>query len=146
VFEVHNHGPLILRTNYWELDAAKAGKFLVSLNAGAFRLLVPPQQEGFVSEMATAKGVAVCRGPSPPLGFGDGFNLLFDDGSDDPFVLELAPAAFDRLPTAENVTGEWVFTAWTRPRRGDRPHKALERPCRYRLSPRLPDLRPWEER
>ena len=39
VLVVENDGPEIVATNYWELPAAAAGKFLVSVNAGAFRLL-----------------------------------------------------------------------------------------------------------
>ena len=140
---VQNHGPLILSSNYWELPAARAGKFLVSLNAGAFRLLVPSSQEGLVGEMATGKGVAVTRGPWPAAGLPDAFEVLFDDTTSDPFALHLAPESFDRVPTDADAAGEWVFTAWTRPRRG-KPHKALERPCRYRRAAMLPYLKPWD--
>lgn len=41
ILELHNHGPLILGTNYWQTDQAAAGKFFCSVNAGAIRLLVP---------------------------------------------------------------------------------------------------------
>lgn len=142
MFEIQNHGPLILSSNYWELPEAVAGKFLVSLNAGAFRLLIPANQEGLIPELQTAKGVAISRGPWPAQGLADAFEVLFDDGTSSPYALHCTPESFDRLPTAENVAGEWIFTAWTQPRRG-KPRCVLERPCRYRLSPKIPDLRPW---
>lgn len=145
MLEIRNHGPLIVATNFWDLPAAKAGKLFVSTNAGAFRVLVPASQEGLVTEMKTAAGCALSRGPWPAMKLTDAFEVLFDDGTPDPFALHLAPESFDRLPTAEDVAGEWVLSVWTRPRRGDRPHKAFERPCRYRMSPSLPDLRPWTE-
>lgn len=143
MLEIRNHGPLILQSNYWELPAALAGKFLISINAGAFRLLVPASQEGLIEEFATAKGIAVTRGPMPELGLLDGFEVLFDDATPNPFKLDLSPESFDRVPAPEDVAGDWVFSAWTRPRRG-KPRKALERPCLYRLAARLPDMRPWE--
>ena len=57
----------------------------------------------------------------------------------------LSIESFDRLPVAENVTGEWVLSVWTAPRRG-KPRQALSRPCRYRIVPRIPWLKPWEAR
>lgn len=142
---IENHGPLILSSNYWESEMAKAGMFFVSVNAGAFRLLLPPSSVGELAEMRTAKGVAVSRGPWPDMKLADAFSILFDDESPDPYTLVASPESFDRLPTAENTTGDWVFSVWTWNRPG-KPHKSLERPCRYRLSTRLPDLRPWEAR
>lgn len=142
--EVRNHGPLILSTNYWDTPECKLGRYLVSINAGAFRLLLPDVYESALEDMKTAKGVAVSRGPWAAQRLTDAFEFLFDDGTDSPYALHSSPEAFDRLPTDADAAGEWVFSVWTRPRRG-KPHKALERPCRYRRSPQIPDLRPWEE-
>lgn len=141
---VRNHGPLILATNYWETPAAKAGKILLSLNAGAFRVLLPPAAEPALADMTTAKGCCVSRGPWPDAGLADALEVLFDDGTPDPFALHLSVQSCDRLPLDTDTASEWVLTVWTRPRR-ERPHLALQRPCRYRLSPRLPDLRPWSQ-
>lgn len=141
---IENHGPLILASNFWDLPAALAGKFLVSPNAGAFRVLVPPAAEPSLPDMLAAQGCAVSRGPWPQARLGDALEILFDDGTADPFALHLSPESFDRLPAPEDVGREWVLTCWTRPRRG-KPHKALDRPCRYRLARSLPDLRPWTE-
>jgi hypothetical protein len=145
VLIVKNHGPLVVASNFWELPESKLGKYLVSVNAGAFRLLLPESLEPALDDMRTAKGVAVSRGPWPAQGLDDAIEILFDDGTRDPFALHTATEAFDRLPLDADAGWEWLFTVWTRPRRG-RPHKALERACRYRRSARLPDLRSWEDR
>jgi hypothetical protein len=141
LLRIDNHGPLVVASNYWDLPAEKAGKVLVSLNAGAFRLLIPESAEPAIADMRTARECVVSRGPWPAAGLADAFEVLFDDGTDDPFALHLSPESFDRVPADEDAAKEWVLSAWTRPRRG-RPHKALERPCWYRRSARLPDLRP----
>jgi hypothetical protein len=138
--ETENDGPLIVRTNFWESPEAPAGKYMVSANAGAFRLLLPRSLEPALAEMRTALGVAISRGPCPSLGLADAFELLFDDGSSDPYALHCSPSSFDRLPTDENIGGRWTFTVWTYPL-----VMQLELPCRYRRSSVLPDLRPWDE-
>ena len=63
VLRIENDGPLILSTNFYHTDLARRGLFYLSLNAGAFRLLVPPQHLGAVREMRTARDVVVSRGP-----------------------------------------------------------------------------------
>jgi hypothetical protein len=145
LLRIDNDGPRILGSNFWGSEVERAGKLYVSLHAGAFRLLVPASYERFMLEMATGRGVAVSRGPWPAMRLADAFEVLWDDGTSDAFALHLSPESFDRLPAPGDVAGEWVFSAWTRPRGGDRPRLALARPCRYRLSQRLPDLRPWQQ-
>jgi hypothetical protein len=144
VLEIRSHGPLILSTNFWGSPHERAGKLCVSTNAGAFRVLVPASQEGFLSDMLTAVGCAVSRGPWPAEGRTDAVEILFDDATTHPFFFLLSIDSLDRLPTAEDTAGEWVLSVWTQPRRG-RPHLALQRPCRYRVVPRIPCLRPWSE-
>lgn len=146
VLRIQSHGPLILASNFWEGPAAAAGLCYLSLNAGAFRLLLPASQEGFLGDMRAAKGCAISRAPWPAGRAADALEVLFDDDTPGPFALHLPvhPDNLDRLPLPVDVATEWVLSVWTQPRRG-RPHKALERPCRYRLSPSLPDLRPWGE-
>jgi hypothetical protein len=70
----------------------------------------------------------------------DALELLFDDGSPDPYAVHLQVEQCDRLPLAADVAKEWLLTVWTAPRRG-KPHKALERIAYYRLVPRLPWLK-----
>jgi hypothetical protein len=143
ILTISNHGPLITRTNYWDLPAARAGKILVSLNAGAFRLLIPELLEPALPDMMTAKECLVSRGPWPAQGLPDAFEILFDDRTADPYAIHLTPQSFDRLPGDADIATPWVLSAWTRPRRG-KPHKAFERPCWYRRVPSIPWLQPRE--
>jgi hypothetical protein len=78
---IHNHGPLIVATNFWDLPESKLGKLLVSLNAGAFRILLPVQAEGYLEDLRSAEGCAVTRGSWPEQGLADAAEVLFDDGT-----------------------------------------------------------------
>ena len=138
-----NDGPLILKTNYWQTPIAKANKLFLSINAGAFRLLLPTQLEGQVREMRTATMAIVSRGPWPKAQLADALEILFDDGTQDPYCLHLTTHACDRLPLDENQGGDWSLTAWGH-LVGERPRLLLDLPCGYRRVRALPDLRPWE--
>jgi hypothetical protein len=120
---IDNDGPRIVSTNYFETGLAKAGKILVSCNASAFRVLVPPSREACLADMKTALGVAVSRGTWPAIGRPEVCEVLFDDGSEGPFALHLSVESFDRLPTPANVAGAWTCSVWTRSPDG-RPHLA----------------------
>ena len=142
---ISNHGPLITATNYWRTDAATAGNLYLSINAGAFRLLVPPLMETIIPDLATGREAIISRGPWPAKRQAAYIEILLDDGTPNPWSCHLDTRSIDRLPLDEDAAKEWVFTVWTRPRRlGDRPHKALERVARYRRVDVLPWLKPWE--
>lgn len=124
----------------------RAGTMFLSLNAGAFRLLLPTGWEEAVQEMQTGREIVVSRGPwakDPGHGL-DAIELLFEDGTADPYAIHLQASQCDRLPLPEDVAQEWVFSAWTAPRRG-KPHRALDRPCWYRIVPQIPWLKPRHE-
>jgi hypothetical protein len=142
---IANHGGLILETNYWQLPPIPGELLRVSINAGAFRVLLRPQAESALADMRTARECVVSRGPWPAAGLADALEILFDDGSADPFALHLQIESFDRLPPDSDAGKEWLLSVWTRPRRGAAPHKALERPCWYRRVPSLPWLKPRSE-
>lgn len=145
---VHNHGPLILETDYWSGPLNQRGLFFASVNAGAIRLLVPSAHTAAVADMRTAKHVVLSRGPWPQARkpgeryWPEGIELLFDDGSDSPFALHLTPESFDLLPAAPEPGREWVLSVWTT--KDGRPHKALERICHWRQVEKLPCLKPWK--
>lgn len=142
MLEINNHGPLITATNYWGSELDRAGTLYLSVNAGAFRLLLPSGWESALDEMRTGREAIVTRGM---LRGGDAVELLFDDGTASPYAIHLGASQCDRLPIPEDDgRADLVFTAWTAPRRGVAPHKALERPARYRVVADLPCLRPWE--
>lgn len=65
---VTNHGPLLLSSNYWKSELAAAGKLFVSVNAGAIRILLPPQLYGDLADMRSLPGRIRFR--LRPIGFG----------------------------------------------------------------------------
>jgi hypothetical protein len=138
-----NHGPLILASTYWGSEAEAAGKFWCSVNAGAVRVLVPRTDRQTISECRSARYVILSRGPWPAAGLAEAVELLFEDGTDSPFALHLAPESFDLLPAEPPPGREWVLSLWDLKK--DSPHKALERVCHWRRVPKLPWLKPWGE-
>jgi len=154
LIQVANHGPLVLSTNYWTSDLAREGKVWCSVNAGAIRVLLPPDRYGDLSAMRTGKYCVLSRGPWTPgiVTAGqficaihdapeDGVEILFDDGSEAPYVLMLTAASFDVLPAEPAVGREWLCSVWVA--RDGKPHKSLERICHWRRVERIPCLLPW---
>ena len=99
VLAVHNDGPAITKTNYWQTAYNHCAKFFVSLNGPTFRVLVP---DAAIDEMregvAGATHVVVTRGPWRDTGLPDAIEIMFDDGTDNPFALMVTPEACDFLP------------------------------------------------
>jgi hypothetical protein len=58
LLRIDNDGPRILACNFWGSEVERAGKLYVSLNAGAFRLLVPAAVQSFPRRMNPS--------PAPP--------------------------------------------------------------------------------
>jgi hypothetical protein len=103
-----NDGPKLLESNFWDLP--DEGKFIVSINAAAFRILLPRRMEHYVADMATAREVAISRGPWPARRREDAFEFLFDDDSDWPTVL-LAAKAYGSV-FYDKLTPSIVRTKW----------------------------------
>jgi hypothetical protein len=79
ILAVENDGQEIRATNYFESEYARRGAFYLSVNAGAFRLLVPPAHESAIEEFRTAKEVVVSRGAWTAQRRKDALEILFDD-------------------------------------------------------------------
>lgn len=159
---IENDGPLIVSTDYWRSEHGAAGALYLSVNAGAFRLLVPPRVEGDVP-LDGVVGAAVSRGPYRELGLTDALEVLLDDESDSPWCAHLSLDSVDRLPLDEDAAGPrssmrrvgrdliasstraWLLTVWHRDG-ADGARCVLSVPCTYRRARRLPDLRPWGQR
>ena len=141
MLSIHNHGPLITSTDYWESQLAGAGKVFCSVNAGAIRILLPPSAYTFLADMRPARYCILSRGPWPAESAQDAIEILFEDDSDAPFALHLTAASFDVLPAAPDPGRGWVVSAWIS--KDGRPHKALEKLCHWRQAPYLPCLKPW---
>lgn len=131
---ISNDGPLLLATNYWDTQHARAGLFFVSWNAGALRLLVPDSQRRAIREMQTGRLFVVTRGPLQGI---DCLELMWDDGSDAPYCIHVDMRQSDRtLPSKPDAITVAAYT---------RAGKQAEWPGRYRTATRLPCLDPWTE-
>lgn len=139
---MENDGPDIVATNYWESSLAKNGYVYISSNAGAIRILVPHQIQHQIADMKTAKMLIISRGPHVRLSRDDLFEFMFDDGSNSPFVLNLSPGQMERLPDQSDVGSDFIATIWIHGSDGE--SKCIFTvPCRYRVVPDLPCLKPW---
>ena len=140
--QITHDGPRLVSTDYWSSEHAAHGLLYLSINAGAFRLLLPPTQMESLIDMRTAREVIISRGPWPDQHRADAFELLFDDGSSSPFVLHLDSRQVDRLPADRDARKDYRCTVWTPDPATGAPSCVLDLPAYYRLSKRLPDLRP----
>lgn len=137
---IENEGAEIIRTNYAESEYAQKGYFFLSVQAGALRLLVPPCIEGQIPEMRQgAKYVVASFLPEKMHGPKKlALELLFEDGSEDPYVLSLSGSQIDRLPSPEDVGIQLVMSIWSM---SDGARKAFSLPAYIQIVPALPCLR-----
>jgi hypothetical protein len=125
---VANRGQAITSTNYWDSEAARAGLYYLSWNAGAARLLVPDGEEHQIQEMSTATFVSISQGPLGGDRKKEVLELLFDDKSEYPFLLFLGMSQTDRRIHAQPGRAEsTVLSVWTRG------GEQMRRPASHRL-------------
>lgn len=111
VLIITNNDREIESSNYWDGEYAQHGYVFGSINAGALRLLVPDSLVNIIDEMKTAKKVVFYSGKYQGK---EAFQLLFDDMTEEPFILIIDKEQVDRiLPRSEN-NREFVFSVWTR--------------------------------
>lgn len=113
IIKVENDGQRIASTNYWDTPNAKAGYAYMSINAGAYRLLIPPSQEEWVKDMVTASEVVITRGPWMAQGKRDAYELLFDDHSDSPFALHMVAEQWERNPSDADLGWKGIMVIYT---------------------------------
>lgn len=132
--EIKNHGPLILESNYWDtISLAMNGYYYLSINAGTFRLLVPDNQRGEISNMREGlKHIVVSMLPveqwQPKKLVCE---WLCEDQSEYPWMAHISCGQVDRHPTAEDAGKEWLASVWIRKR--GKPHKVFERPAYFQI-------------
>lgn len=136
---IENDGPEIIRTNFWQTDMAKSGMFFLSANAGAFRLLVPLLMTREIEEFQTAKDIILTRGFWPESK-GEGMEILFDDGTDNPYSMHLSANQLDRWPLKEDIGKSFIFSAWIM--EDFKPICVFKSTCLYRTAKKLPYLKP----
>ncbi|MBJ7543286.1 hypothetical protein [Rhodomicrobium udaipurense] len=137
MMRIDNDGPEIVSTDYFETPNARAGALFLSVNAGVFRLLVPPRLEYALCEMKTGREAIISRGPWPEMGRDDALELMFEDGTDNPFALHFGVEQIDRMPLREDEgRSGLICTVWT-----TGPTRRLILPARYRRALTLPYMR-----
>lgn len=134
---IKNQGQTIVETNFFDLEQAKKGFFYLSWNAGAARLLVPDAHIDLVQDMKVAEFVIVSRGPWREQGNRDALELLFEDHSDIPFVIQLMAEQTDRLLPEEDQGSGFVVIVQTRQ------GAQATLPGRYREVAEIPCMEPW---
>jgi len=123
LLRIENNGKEIIDTNYWESELNRGNKYIVSINSGAFRLLVPDAFLGEMKkELPLAKRIIITRKENY-------FDILLDDGSKYPYSFQFSYNSFDRLPSKGDSGKEFIFSAWTHAK--GRPHKFFEKSCHY---------------
>ena len=117
-------GKNLVSTSYFTSDYAKMGLFYLSMNAGGARLLVPDSAEHWHGE--------------------PGYELLFEDNSDEPFMFHLSSASFDRLlPESEDGIDLPLLVYVDG---GDAPLLITRKATRFRTAPQLPWMKPIARR
>lgn len=137
MIEIQNRGQALVATNYWDTPHAQAGYCYLSWNASAARLLVPDPQKSLLREMKGATEVIISRGPWAAQGGREALELLWEDGSDEPFCLHLVTEQCDRLIPETDQGGGFVVIVYTRG--GEKGRWS----GRYRIVPEIPWLKPW---
>lgn len=130
-----NDGKKLVETNYWESDYYARGAYVVSINDGCFRLLLPEHTELAIKEMRLSDFVVITRGTY--IGRENSFEIMFEDHSQDPFCLHSGPENWMIMPnhTWEKKRNDlYVYT---------RDGLALELPCYYRTARKLPYMKPY---
>jgi hypothetical protein len=105
---IANAGVDVAETNYWDSELARAGYCFLTGNAGAWRLLVPEATEYMLADARTGKHVTIQPSLVAP---GQGWDIVFEDGTTSPFFLCIDKRQVDR---AMHPRGECRFSVWTR--------------------------------
>ena len=134
MIQIENRGGEIVSTNYWTSEYARSGLYFVSINAGTVRLLVPAAMEPTLSDMKTAKQIVLTRGIYEGR---DSVEIMFDDRSDNPFVIFLEVRQFDRVWPAREDGRRCAFLIYTA--KG----KVWTENCYLRRIDKLPLMTPW---
>ena len=133
---IENDGSDIRDTNYWATDIGRWHS-AYSMNAGCLRVLIPRAKEHWVSEMTACDYALVSTIANPRLDR-VGIEILFEDHSESPFCLLLAPGAgigFYPMVEAEPVEGS--LSLWIKG-----PKKVGTMRAFFRKVPGIPYLKP----
>lgn len=102
MLSIENDGQAILRSNYWDTPLNESGTIAISMNAGAFRILLPDSMVDQVAEMLTAREVIVSKGHYQAR---RAYEILFDDHTDSPYSLMVDARQFASLQPEDREPG-----------------------------------------
>ena len=137
-FMASSEGPRLIGCNYWGTDRERSGFFMVSVNGGAFRLIVPDSQASCIADIRTGRQAVVTHGFHPVLGK-TAYEFMFDDESNAPFCLWLEPGQFDRpFSIADAASKERQLIVYVRGC-----VEVARLPVFFREAQTLPCLKPW---
>ncbi|MGB3988437.1 MAG: hypothetical protein WBK67_01960 [Minisyncoccales bacterium] len=133
---IENAGPRIVSSTYWDSELNARGVIVCSLNAGAFRLLLPDSLASEVPEMSTGKEVIVSKGAYRGQ---KGYEFLFDDHSESPYSILIGWNQMVTFHPADREHGKAIqVSVWIR---GSK--EMLNLPGWFRVVQQLPCLKPW---
>lgn len=143
LFVEENDGTELVASNYWGSDMAQKGFFFLSINAGAFRLLVPENQEKLIEEFKTGEYSIISKGPNlESLNFLNPFTceLLFEDHTITPYMLWINASQVSRYLLDEDDGKKFKLSVWTKGC-----NKVLEMDAYFRVVNRMPYMKPLEK-
>jgi len=127
----------LIKTNFWNTDMAKKGFYYLTINGGAFRLLIPQEVEHDIKEIKTGKYCIVSIGSSHNSNHPFMIELLFEDHTKTPFQLTLSAGQMDRMPAREDNGGKFKLSVWTKGC-----NKVLEMDAYFRFVDSIPCRKP----
>ncbi len=138
--QIENNEKLIVSTNYWTSRYSQNGIYYFSVNAGCVRLLLPNKDTSGEklddTVLNATQYVIISRGTYRG---GDGYEVLFEDGTAEPFVVFTGADQWDRaIPINESGRTDLAFHIY---RNGQLIRQLA---CRFRAVPRLPYLKEWK--
>lgn len=135
---VNNGQDIVLPlTTFWDSDFAHKGLFYLSFNDGAARLLVPDVHLGSLEDMRSGKMAVLTRGPYPEVRLLECMEILFDDGTHEPYSIHLSPGAYSQMLPDSDIGKDFPLHVWTRTA------KVASLDAKYRRTQSLPLLTPW---
>jgi hypothetical protein len=135
---VKNNGPLIEETNYWDSPLAIAGKLLLSVNAGCFRLLLPPTWEEQLPDITRNVSHVVISRSDYLQSHGFVLEILFEDGSESPYSFQLSAGQIFPMPAKSDARRRFKFAIYVN-QGGTR--CVYETDAYFQVVPRLPWLK-----
>lgn len=139
--QIRSDGPILTEANWWDLPPGKELCFL-SINAGCFRLLVPPFWEDSILDMKEGVHEVVISTIDSRFSSEYVAEILFDDHSVAPFAIQLSADQVDRLICNDYSVRAVTFAVYVN--RG-KPTCVFSTNAYVRTAPKIPWLRRLEK-